>query len=174
MKIAVIGYSGSGKSTLAAYLGGKIPAPVLHLDRVHWRPGWTENICEAELQEVGSFMDANASWVIDGNYSNLMFSRRMEEADRVLFLDFPRAACFYRALKRYFMYRGRTRDSIAEGCNEKMDWEFIWWILHKGRTEKQKKNYRMACRVYKDKVVVLKNQRQLSVYMGQVERTGVI
>lgn len=42
MRIAVIGYSGSGKSTLAARLGAAYGVPVLHLDSVHWLPGWVE------------------------------------------------------------------------------------------------------------------------------------
>jgi Adenylate kinase and related kinases len=42
MKIAIIGYSGSGKSTLAAKLGKFYHAEVLHLDSVHFLPGWVE------------------------------------------------------------------------------------------------------------------------------------
>ena len=40
MRIAVIGYSGAGKSTLARALGARYGVPVLHMDRVHWAPGW--------------------------------------------------------------------------------------------------------------------------------------
>ena len=42
MKVAIIGYSGCGKSTLAKYIGKKCKVPVLHLDQVHWLPGWQE------------------------------------------------------------------------------------------------------------------------------------
>ena len=42
VKIAIFGYSGSGKSTLAQHLGRRFNAPVLHLDRVHFGPGWRE------------------------------------------------------------------------------------------------------------------------------------
>ena len=68
MKIAVNGYSGSGKSTLARRLGELYQIPVLHLDTVHWLPGWEEKAEEQERSEVRAFMDRNASWVIDGNY----------------------------------------------------------------------------------------------------------
>ena len=68
MKIVVNGYSGSGKSTLARRLGKLYQIPVLHLDTVHWLPGWEEKEEEQERSEVRAFMDRNASWVIDGNY----------------------------------------------------------------------------------------------------------
>ena len=68
MKIVVNGYSGSGKSTLAGRLGELYQIPVLHLDTVHWLPGWEEKAEEQERSEVRAFMDRNASWVIDGNY----------------------------------------------------------------------------------------------------------
>ena len=42
MKIAILGTSGSGKSTLAQTLGAAYHAPVLHLDTVHFLPGWVE------------------------------------------------------------------------------------------------------------------------------------
>ena len=71
MKIVVNGYSGSGKSTLARRLGKLYQIPVLHLDTVHWLPGWEEKAEEQERSEVRAFMDRNASWVIDGNYRKL-------------------------------------------------------------------------------------------------------
>lgn len=69
MRIAIIGYSGSGKSTLAAQLGQSYGVPVLHLDSVHWLPGWVERAREEEKALVRAFLDQNESWVIDGNYS---------------------------------------------------------------------------------------------------------
>ena len=42
MRIAIIGYSGAGKSTLARALGERYACPVLHLDALHFLPGWKE------------------------------------------------------------------------------------------------------------------------------------
>ena len=52
MKIAIIGYSGSGKSTLARKLGAIYNAEVLHLDTVHWLPGWKERADEEKMNIV--------------------------------------------------------------------------------------------------------------------------
>ena len=69
MKIAILGLSGSGKSTLAKQLGSFYHAPVLHLDAVHFLPGWVERVPGEEEQLVTSFLDTHSSWVMDGNYT---------------------------------------------------------------------------------------------------------
>ena len=87
MKIAVIGYSGAGKSTLAAALGEKYSADVLHLDCVHFLPGWEIRSKEEKEELVRAFLDGHSEWVIDGNYTKLSFERRMLEADMIVFLQ---------------------------------------------------------------------------------------
>ena len=69
MKIAILGTSGSGKSTLAKQLGEQCGAPVLHLDAVHFLPGWVERAPEEEKTILSRFLDEHDSWVIDGNYT---------------------------------------------------------------------------------------------------------
>ncbi|MBA2737941.1 MAG: AAA family ATPase, partial [Pyrinomonadaceae bacterium] len=41
-KILVIGSSGAGKSTLSVRLGKITGIEVVHLDKLHWKPNWTE------------------------------------------------------------------------------------------------------------------------------------
>ena len=168
MKIVVNGYSGSGKSTLAGRLGELYQIPVLHLDTVHWLPGWEEKAEEQERSEVRAFMDRNASWVIDGNYEKFCQKRRMKEADLIIFMDYPRWICLWQALIRSHVYKGKTREDMGDGCVEKMDWEFVWWILHKGRSRKKKRQYRSIAERYQEKTLVVKNRRQLRSVMIQV------
>ena len=78
--IAVLGHNGSGKSTLAKQLGSFYHAPVLHLDAVHFLPGWVERVPGEEEQLVTSFLDTHSSWVMDGNYTKTCYARRLEEA----------------------------------------------------------------------------------------------
>ena len=168
MKVAIIGYSGSGKSTLADFLGKKFEIPVLYLDRVHWLPGWKERPLEEKSNMVQSFLYENDSWVIDGNYTKLYQERRMQEADQIIFMNFSRFSCFYRVWKRYLNYKGKSRESMTEGCPEKIDWEFICWILHEGRNHKHKKHYQSIVRQFRDKTVIINNQRQLTIFMKSV------
>lgn len=167
MKIAIIGYSGSGKSTLARRLGEYYHAEVLHLDAVHHLPGWKERDKESEKQIVKAFLDEHSAWVIDGNYSKLYYERRMEEADRIVMLLFNRFSCLYRAYQRYRKYKGKTRPDMAEGCGEKMDRAFAWWILHDGRNKAARERYKRVQTQYAGKVVVLKNQKQLDAFTAK-------
>jgi len=165
MKIAIIGYSGSGKSTTAAILSQKLNIPVLHMDTIHFLPGWVERSRDEELALLEEFMAAHDSWIIDGNYSKLHYDRRMAEADRIIFLDFPRLVCLHRAFCRYLQNRGSTRASMAQGCPEKFDLEFALWILRKGRSKDAKERYVNLSAKYPDKFLRIRSQAQLSAFL---------
>ena len=92
----------------------------------------------------------------------------MYDADEIVILDFPRSVCLFRAWKRYFRYRGRTRADMGEGCPEKMDLEFMWWILWKGRTRQKRGKFRAVWERYPDKSVVLKDQRDIDRYLEEL------
>lgn len=164
MKIAVMGYSGAGKSTLARALGERYNVPVLHFDQIHWAPNWTERDRGEAHRLVHEFME-NSSWVIDGNYTKFEYERRLSEANKIIILEFPRLVCLVRAWKRYFQYRGRSREDMGEGCLEKMDLEFMWWILWKGRTRQKRGEFRQVLEKYPQKVVVLRNQKDINRYL---------
>jgi adenylate kinase family enzyme len=161
MKIAVIGYSGSGKSTLAGKLGEKYGIPVLYLDTVHFLPGWIIRDFNEKTEIIGGFLDENSDWVIDGTYSRFHFERRMDEADRIVIMTFNRFSCLFRVIKRYRENKGKQRRSMAEGCPEKIDLEFVRWVLFKGRGRKQRSLMKNVTEKYADKVTLIKNQRQL-------------
>lgn len=161
MKIAVIGYSGAGKSTFSAQMGDKYGCPVLYLDTVNFLPGWEERDGDEGRKLVREFMKTNSSWVIDGNYERFYQKRRLAEADRIYFFDFPRYVCFYQAFRRFLTFRNKCRDSMAEGCEEKLDLEFMKWILWDGRTRKRRRHYEAIGKKYKQKTVRLKNRRQV-------------
>lgn len=164
MRIAIIGYSGSGKSTLAEKLGKHYSLPVLHLDCVHWLPGWVERDRESEREIVADFLDRHTDWVIDGNYSRTHYERRMAEADAIIFMNFNRFTCLSRAVKRLKTYRGKTRASITEGCDEKIDFEFFSWLVWKGRTKKRRRKFREILEKYPEKVMIIRNQKELDAF----------
>lgn len=164
MKIAVLGYSGAGKSTLARALGEKYGIPVLHFDTVQFTPNWEVRDRDEARRMVHEFME-NPQWVMDGTYSNFEYERRLSEADVIILLLFPRLVCFLRAWKRYFRFRGKSRPDMADGCCEKMDGEFIWWLLWKGRTRRRREKFQKVVAQYPEKTVVLKNQRDIDRYL---------
>ena len=165
MKIAILGYSGSGKSTLAKHLSSRYRLPLLYLDTVQFEENWKLRDRAQAMTMVSAFMQ-NESWVIDGNYASFFQKERLEQADCIVYMAFPRFACLYRAFKRYRPHRNRTRESMAEGCVEKIDLPFIWWILFQGRSREKRRYYRQILAKYPSKTIFIKNQRQLDAFMA--------
>ena len=90
---------------------------------------------------------------------------RLREADEIIFLNYPRITCMIRVLKRYRDFRGNTRDSVADGCIERMNWEFAWWVLYKGRTKARKSAFHDIAHRYPHKTAVIKNDHELECYL---------
>ena len=122
----IIGSAGSGKSVLARQLGPILDLPVFHLDALHWKPGWVETP-KAEWRAVVQRLANQASWTIDGNYMGTL-DIRLAAADTIIFLDFPRPVCVWRVFKRRLQYIGKARPSMAPGCPERLNWDFIKWV----------------------------------------------
>ena len=143
LKIAIIGYSGSGKSTLANFLGQHYNCEVLHLDKIHFTSNWQERTVDEMTDDISTFM-LQRDWIIEGNYSACLYEERMREADCIVYFNFNRVNCLYRAFRRYLTYRGKTRPSMAEGCNEKFDFAFVKWILLDGRSQKNVTKFKVV------------------------------
>lgn len=166
MKIAVIGYSGSGKSTLAATLGKQLSIPVLHLDAINFEAGWVERNREEAKALIADFLQ-HESWIIDGNYGELYFNERLTDADRIILFQFSRVRCLIRVLRRYQMYKGQTRPDLAENCPEKIDAEFLFWVLFKGRSRRRRNHFKQITQQYTDKIVVLKSPWAVKQFLSQ-------
>jgi adenylate kinase family enzyme len=170
MKIAIIGYSGCGKSTLARRLGQLYKADVLHLDSVHFLPDWAERETADEQRIVEEFLDTHDAWVIDGNYTKLSYERRLEEADRIVVMLFGRFDCLRRVTKRYAAYKNKTRPDMADGCCEKLDAEFVTWVLWRGRQKARRGRFEAVLHRYPEKTVVLRNQKELDAFADGLEK----
>lgn len=167
MKIAIIGYSGSGKSTLAKKLSEIYNCPLLYLDTIQFEANWKiRDIDEGRLM-VGEFLK-NDSWVIDGNYREFLQEKRLQDADKIIFMNFPRRICFPQAFKRYLHYKNKTRESMADGCNEKFDLEFIKWLLFEGRKKSIKNHYNEICKCYKDKITIFRNNKNVENFLASL------
>jgi adenylate kinase family enzyme len=126
-RIVILGCSGAGKSTFARALGAKLGLPVVHLDALFWRPGWTEPE-PGEFRAAVEAAVAGEAWITEGNFVSRTFDLRLPRADTVIFIHQPRWLCAFRILWRVatFFHRG-SRPDLAEGCPEKFDWTFFLW-----------------------------------------------
>jgi adenylate kinase family enzyme len=122
-RILVIGCCGAGKSTFAKELSSKLDLPLVHLDRLFWKPGWIEQeeLVFAELLQTEVARD---EWIIDGNYLKYL-PLRLKYADTVIFLNLNRWVCTWRVLKRWILQEGYQ----AVGCPQKVDLPFIKYVF---------------------------------------------
>lgn len=165
--IMIIGFSGSGKSTLARLLGEKLNIQPTYMDTISWLPNWVQDSDENMIEKLRPVIEQD-EWIIDGNYSRILFKERLEKADTVIFMDFNRFKCFYRVVKRRIRYNNQTRPDMTDGCEEKFDLEFAKWVLWKGR-RKRRRNCELMMMLkqnHKDKkVYTFHNQRRVNEFL---------
>jgi adenylate kinase family enzyme len=125
-KILVIGSGGAGKSTFARRLSKILDLEIIHLDALYWQSGWVE-MPKPEWKHLVQELVKRDSWIMDGNYSGTL-ELRMQACDTVIFLDLPPHICLWRIFKRSIRYRNRRRPDMAEGCPERLSFEFISWV----------------------------------------------
>jgi len=126
-RVLVIGSPGAGKSTFARALQARTALPLFHMDRLSWQPGWIERDRDEARAALAEVL-AHDRWIIDGNYGSSL-PLRLERADTVVHLDYPTWLCLGRALRRWWTYRGRSRPDMTEGCPERLDPEFLHYVL---------------------------------------------
>ena len=88
----LFGNSGSGKTTMARALAKEHALVHLDLDSVAWTSPGVRRPTAESIAEVGRFLDANASWVIEGCYADLM-EPILSAATEVRFLNPGVEAC---------------------------------------------------------------------------------
>ncbi|MDM7855975.1 P-loop NTPase family protein [Cellulomonas alba] len=119
-RIRVVGNTGSGKTTLARAAADRLGVLHVELDEVFWSEGWTKrdrDEARAILRERLSTAGA-AGWVADGNW-NRDRQGMLDDADLVVWLDYPRRLVMRRVLVRT-LRRGVTRQELWHGNRERL------------------------------------------------------
>lgn len=160
-RVLVIGPCGAGKSTLSGELGRRLKLPVFHMDQLNWKPGWIESSKDEITAKLRAIV-TNDRWLIDGTYGGTL-GPRLHRADTVVYLDFPIGLCVHRLLKRIWTYRGRSRPDMTEGCPERFDLAFLFYLIRwnsgpRIRTEARLKGH-------ENKIIRLRNPDELQRWM---------
>lgn len=166
-RIAIIGCSGSGKSTLAQHIGAILDIPVTHLDTIFWQPEWVKTPRD-EWRRIQEELIKPESWIIDGHYESTL-DIRMAAADTIIFLDYPRLLCLYRALKRRIQYAGKTRPDLASGCPEKIDWELIQWIWAYPSTARPQALQKLEHYATGRTIIILQNPAEARQFLARIK-----
>ena len=170
-RIMVIGSGGAGKSELSRRLGEILGIEVIHLDRVYWRPNWTEPP-KHDWKETVETLVKRESWIMDGNFGGTI-EIRAAAADTIILLDLPRILCVWRAVKRRLKYPNRTRPDMGEGCPEKMDLEFLQWIWNFPR-DSRPRLMEILRRYDKTKsILVLKSRRDVEAFVRDIRLSPI-
>jgi adenylate kinase family enzyme len=162
-RILVLGPSGSGKSTVGKRIGRILGIPIVHLDMHYWQPNWMETPKDEWLDKVKKLITSE-TWVMDGNYTSTL-KMRAEAADTLIFLDMTRRLSYFRVVVRYLKNRGKTRPDVTEGCQEKIDLDFIRWIWNYPDTRKPA-IFRFLEKLKTSKnVYILSNQNEIEEFL---------
>ena len=167
-RIIIIGCGGAGKSTLARKLGEVLDLPVVHLDKLFWKPGWVETSRE-EFDALLAQELAKDKWIMDGNFNRTM-PERMKRCDTIIYLDFSRLAGLMGVLKRVITTYGKVRPDMGEGCPERIDLEFLKWVWNFNKN-KRESYYKMLNEAENVETIVLKNRRAVKLFLKSLKQT---
>jgi len=151
----VIGSGGSGKSMFADALGARLGVPVIHLDHLYWRPGWQPTPDE-EWRAVQRRLVLAESWIMDGNYGSTL-DIRLAVADAVYFFDPPTWRSIGGVLRRWVRNHGKAIQ--AEGCPERVSWEFLRWVWRYRRDSRPRVLAALREHAGSARVVVIRSRR---------------
>ena len=167
-RIMIIGCGGSGKSTLARQLGEITGLPVVHLDKLFWKPGWVESAKEEIDAKIMEEL-CKPRWIMDGNY-NRTLPKRLKYCDTVIYLDFSRFACLMGVAKRILTTYGTVRPDMGEGCPERIDFDFLKWIWN-FNADRREEYYHLLNENAGVKKIILKNRRQVRAFLREIDST---
>ena len=135
-RVVILGSGGAGKTELALKLSRRTGLPIVHLDVLFWRSGWTPAPREEAARDLVVAI-ARERWILDGNFLDVEDGEaRFDRTDTVVFLDVPRVTCLWRALARLLRDRRRSRADLPEGCSEGFDFSFLRSIWRYPRTDR--------------------------------------
>jgi adenylate kinase family enzyme len=120
-RVVIVGPGASGKSVLAARLGTITGMPVIELDKYFWQPGLTPTPPD-QWAAIQRELVEQRSWILDGDLGPYdVTDVRFQAADTIVFLDFSRFRCAWRAIRR-----SRERASF---------WRWLWTYRYRSRPQ---------------------------------------
>ncbi len=162
-KWLVIGSGGAGKSVLARAMAEALALPLVHLDLLYWRPGWSATPREEWERTVEALVRDDA-WILDGNYGGTL-ATRLEACDAVVFLDLPRHLCVWGLVRRRL---GRARPDLPPGCRERITLGFLRWVWE--YPERTRPGILAALERYRDtkRIHVLRSRREIATFRARI------
>jgi adenylate kinase family enzyme len=154
-RVVIVGPGAAGKSVLAARLGTITGLPVIELDKYFWQQGLAP-APPGQWAAIQRELVQQQSWIMDGDLGpNDVTDVRFEAADTIVFLDFSRFRCAWRAIRR-----SRERADF---------WRWLWTYRRLSRPL-----IRQAIAAHADRahVYVLPTPRAVRRFVAQADRSA--
>lgn len=162
----IIGCSGAGKTTLSHRLHELFGIELIHLDQYYWKPNWNETP-KHDWEKIIHELYLKSSWIMDGNYGGTI-NVRFENADTIIFLDYPTLICLWRVIRRTFRYWKKERPDIKNGCKERFDIPFLHYVLMYNSTRRKSILEKLTHFQSSKKVIILRNDKEVDLFLGKI------
>lgn len=122
MRTILLGNAGAGKTTLARRLLREQPAACLSLDDLAFAEGAVRRPLVESVAAARDFIDANASWIIEGCYADII-DALLDRCDRLIFLNPGVEACVSHCRARpWEPDKFPSRDEQDQHLEHLVDW----------------------------------------------------
>lgn len=159
-KIHIIGSVGSGKTTLAKELSATLNIAYYELDNVVWKRQNSGDIRRTEQQKVDYLNNIilTKAWIIEGVHNEDWVAQSFSNADLIIFLDTNYFIRIYRIIKRFILQKLGLEKSNYKPTFSIFIKMFKW---NRYFEEIGKPNFYQKYGMYSDKLLVIKNKREL-------------
>ena len=165
MKILIIGIVASGKTTLAKKLSRKTNIEYYEIDSiVHDDKNNLKRSVEEQQKIIEEINDKN-NWIIEGTLRKNLYNL-LDISDKIIYLDIP-----LKVRKRRILLRFLKQKLKIEKCNYKPTIKMLK-NMYKWTDdfEKGKELFEKEIFKYKNKLVILKNKKQIKKYIFSIYR----
>ncbi|WP_053365645.1 DNA topology modulation protein FlaR [Bacillus sp. FJAT-27245] len=165
-RIRIIGSVGSGKTTLARKLSDEWNIPYFELDNVVWQrnPAGDRRRTEEERAEYLDSILKSEAWIIEGVHNEEWTEGSFREADAIVFLDPAYSVRTFRIIKRFILQKLGREKAHYKVTYEILIKMFKWNMYFE---QNGKPNFFKNYSLYTDKIIILKNNRQLKKFMDK-------
>jgi hypothetical protein len=170
-RVALLGPAGAGKSWLGRRLADILEVPVIHLDRLYWKPGWVATP-DPEWREIQLQELERDSWIADGIQEGLNdVSLWLDAADAIVFMDASPLTSVWRVTKRRL--ESSDGPEMPADCKPAPLYKafprflsFLWAYRTSVRPEVLAD---LAAREERQKVVILRNEEDVQRFLSSAK-----
>jgi hypothetical protein len=171
-RIAILGPAGAGKSWLARELTSALGLPVIHLDRLYWRPGWVPTP-EPEWEAAQRRELGRESWIADGLQEARvgMPEHWLDAADTIVFIDATPVSCIWRVIRRRLS--SQAGPEMPADCEPAPFYrafpKFLRLLFFYRRTVRPEVLANLARRQQHQQVAILRSEEDVGSFLADVK-----